>query len=207
MLIGRVSAQRGTLLAALALVGSLGACNPFAGLQNMEGCGIDARDTALQPGDDEKLAPTLATLTSMHAGSLSWTMTGNRSTVAVTSALHQQSAATPTRDVDCDLHFQGYYVNLAAELTTSDLSIAAPHLYFSVHLDSEARVISGDARFQVPLSLTRLKELGVAPDIIPDDIQWFTLAFAAPDMKPRDTEIVVRDSASRSVSLGTLSFP
>jgi len=80
-------------------------------------------------------------------------------------------------------------------------------LHFSVHLDSEARVISGDARFQVPLSFERLKVLGVAPDTIPDDYQWFTLAFAAPDMKPRDTKIVVRDNASRSVSLGTLSFP
>ncbi|MES1178237.1 MAG: hypothetical protein ABUL62_28200 [Myxococcales bacterium] len=207
MQIWRVSLRRGTLLPTLALVGSLGACNPLAGLENMEGCGLDARDTALQPGDDEKLAPTLATLTSMHVGSVSWTMTGNRSTVVVTSALDQQSATTPTRDVDCDLHFQGYYVYLVAQLTTSDLSFVDPNLYFTVHLDSEARVISGDVRFQVPLSFERLKVLGVAPDTIPDDTQWFTLAFAAPDMKPRDTEIVVRDSASRSVSLGTLSFP
>jgi len=78
MQLWRVSLRRGTLLPTLALVASLGACNPFAGLENMEGCGLDARDTALQPGDDEKLAPTLATLTSMHVGSLSWTMTGNK---------------------------------------------------------------------------------------------------------------------------------
>jgi hypothetical protein len=47
-----------------------------------------------------------------------------------------------------------------------------PNWYFTIHLDSEARVISGGARFQVPLSFERLKVLGVAPDTTGTVTYW-----------------------------------
>jgi hypothetical protein len=78
---------RGTFVVVLAVTTLLGGCNPFAGLENMEGCGNI--DNSLHSEDAAKLEPAVAGITSMHIGSMSWTETGDRSTVVVTSALSE----------------------------------------------------------------------------------------------------------------------